>query len=329
MNQTSVRREAFLQLLEETRLTQSEVSERLAQAQDPAYWRNLSPSLSINGENAGDEIETSLLTPGAQADLQKEFDREGYFQIDSVLSKTTAAELKAGVEIVRGAGWPPVFSFVYDQFWLPVRTTLLERALSAILGAGYKQTCYLWAHYVCPLRGAHGWPPHVDYAGRRNRVNVWLALNDATLDNGCMYLIPKDLTPPGIAENFLKIDSFSFADMKTLLQGGRALPVRTGAALGWGPEVIHWGSYHKGQHRNPRFSISMEFVGASEKQKDDEPPLLDTTKSLPTFEQRLYSIAQGILVYQKSETLLIRYLDLAQRLLAATEPAVRKGKDHS
>jgi len=310
-------------------LTQSEVSERLAQAQDPAYWNSLSPSLSINGEHPGDKIETNRLGLGAQAGLQKEFDREGYFQIDSVLSEETAEQLKAGIEIVKDAGWHPVFSFVYDQFWLPVRTSSLVSMLSAILGPGYKQSCYLWAHYVCPLRGAHGWPPHVDYAGRRNRVNVWLALNDATLDNGCMYLIPKDLTPPGIAENFLKIDSFSFADMKNLLQGGRALPVRTGAALGWGPDVIHWGSYHKGQHEHPRFSISMEFVGASERQRDDEPPLLDTTKSLPTFEQRLYSVAQGILVYQKAETLLIRYLDLAERLLAATDPAVRRGKDHS
>jgi ectoine hydroxylase-related dioxygenase (phytanoyl-CoA dioxygenase family) len=328
MNQTSGHREALLQLLEETRLTESEVSERLAQAQDPAYWKSLNPSLSINSECLGDRIETNLPGPEAQADLQEEFGRKGYFQIDSVLSEANAERLKTGMEIVKDAGWHPVFSFVYDQFWLPVRTPLLESVLSAILGAGYKQSCYLWAHYVCPLRGAHGWPPHVDYAGRRNRVNVWLALSDATLDNGCMYLIPKDLTPPGIAENFLKIASFSFADVKTLLQGGRALPVRTGAALGWGPEVIHWGSYHKGQHGNPRFSISMEFVGASERQKDDEPPLLDTTKSLPTFEQRLYSIAQGILVYQKAETLLIRYLDLAQRLLAKTESAVRKGKDH-
>jgi len=260
---------------------------------------------------------------GAQAELQKDFEREGYFQMDSVLSEACAEQLKAGIEIVRDAGWPPVFSFVYDQFWLTVRTPSLVNVLSAILGPGYEQSCYLWAHHVSPLRGAHGWPPHVDYARRRNRVTVWLALSDATLDNGCMYLIPKDLTPPGIAENFLKVDSFSFADMKNLLQGGRALPVRTGAALGWGPDVIHWGSYHKGQPRNPRFSISLEFVGASEKPRDDEPPLLDTTKSLSTLEQRLYSIAQGILVYQKAETSLIRYFDLAERLRAATDSAVR------
>ena len=99
--------------------------------------------------------------------------------------------------------------------------------------------------------------------------------------------------------------------------------MRTGAALGWGPDVIHWGSYHKGQPRNPRFSISLEFVGASEKPRDDEPPLLDTAKSLSTLEQRLYSIAQGILVYQKAETSLIRYFDLAERLRAATDSAVR------
>ena len=317
MNQTAGHQEALLRLLEETRLLSSEVSERLAQAQDPAYWKDLDPSLSISGEDPGDNLETNPLGLSALADLQKEFVREGYFQIDSLLSEATAERLKAGIEIVRGAGWPPVFSFVYDQFWLPGRTPSLAGLLSAILGPGYKQSCHLWSHYVCPQRGAAGWPPHVDNPGRRNRVTVWLALSDATLGNGCLYLISKDLAPPGIAENFVKLDSFSHADLCTLLQGGRALPVRTGAVLGWGPEVIHWGSFHKAEYTHPRISISQEFVSASETPRDDEFPLLDTARSLPTFEQRLYAIAKGILAYQGVETLLIRYLDLAQRLVAA------------
>jgi hypothetical protein len=328
MIQTSGHREALLQLLEGTRLSQSEVSERLTQAHDPVYWKNLNPTLSINGENPGEKIETSPPGLKVQGDLEKEFDRQGYFQVDSVLSEATAERLRSGIEIVKGAGWPPVFSFVYDQFWLPVRTPSLVGLLSAILGPGYKQSCHVWSHYVCPQGGAHGWPPHVDNPALRNRVTVWFALNDATLDNGCLYLISKSLAPPGIAENFVKLDSLSFADLRTLLQGVRAMPVRAGAALGWGPEVIHWGSYHQGQQKHPRFSISLEFVGTSERPRNDEFPLLDTTKSLPTFEQRLHSIAKGILAYQKVETLLIRYLGLAQQLLTATDPAVRQGKDH-
>jgi ectoine hydroxylase-related dioxygenase (phytanoyl-CoA dioxygenase family) len=256
----------------------------------------------------------------ATAKLKEDFAGKGYFQIDSLLSRATVERLKAGIESVRDAGWPGVFSFVYDQFWTTSRAPFLVDLLSHILGPGYKQSCHLWSHYVHAKQGAAGWPPHLDNYGRPDRVTVWFALSDATLDNGCLYLIPKDLTPPGIAEKFVNLDSFPLSDLRALLQGGRALPVSAGAVLGWGPEVIHWGAY-AAEQTQPRISISQEFVADSLTRREDEVPLFDTSGSLPTFEQRLYAIGKGILTYQRVETLLIRYLDLAQELVAATTSA--------
>jgi hypothetical protein len=323
MNQIAAHREALLQLLESTRLRPHEVSERLERALDRSYWQELNPSLSIADESDDENIETAAFEPRAQAKLKEAFVREGHFRIHSLLASVAVDRLKVGMEVVRGAGWPSVFGFVYDQFWLVSRAPSLVGLLSTILGPNYKQNCHVWSHYVFPKRGATGWPPHVDNPGRQNRITIWIALNDATLENGCMHVIPKDLAPPGMADNFVKLDAFSHADVSTLLQAGRALPAPAGTVLGWGPEIIHWGSGNTtGGRTHPRISISQEFVEASMTPREDELPLFDTAGCLPTFEQRLYAVATGILNYQKMETLLIRYADLAKKLVSATRTAV-------
>src|SRR5260370_39339926 len=110
--------EAVLQLLEQTRLRPSEVSERLGQALSPAYWEKLNPFLSIDRETHGENIEKMAIGPEAENELAETFFREGYFKLDSLLSHIAIGRLKDAIEVVRRAGWPPVFGFVYDQFWL-------------------------------------------------------------------------------------------------------------------------------------------------------------------------------------------------------------------
>lgn len=315
-------REGLSRLLEQARLSQNEVSERLRLALDSTYWEKLNPHLSINAGNAGDNIETIAIGAEAQADLQKKFAKQGYFKIDALLSQAAVERLKTGIEVLKSAGWPPAFSFVYDQFWLATRTLSFVQLMSAILGPDYKQSCHLWSHYVYPRRGARGWPPHVDNPDRPNRLTVWIALNDATLDNGCLYLIPKDLVPKTLVENFVGQETCSRADLMAMLQSAEALPVSAGTVLGWQHEVIHWGSYHRAEEKNPRISISQEFIGASMTPKKDELPLFAAQSGLPSFEQRLYAIGTGILAYQRVETLLIRYSELAERLVAATRSSV-------
>lgn len=317
MEQTTKHREALSNLLEATRLPVSEVGERLQQALDPSYWEKLNPSASINAESPGSDVE-AIAIDAQEAEIADRFFREGYFQLEPALSDTAIAQLKQSLEVVNRAGWPPVFAFVYDQLWLATRTPSLMRLLTAILGPGYGQSGGLWSHIVNPRKGATGWPPHADNHDSPGRVTVWIALNDATLDNGCMYLIPKDRIPRRIVETLYGPQrSVRITDLKLMLQSARALPVRRGTVIGWQHDVIHWGSCHGGEEKEPRISISQEFIGASVKPKEDE-LVLDAQFTLPTFAQRLYAIASEILAYQSVEALLIRYVDLAQHLIAAT-----------
>jgi len=323
MNQNSNYGEALSHLLEETRLSVSEVGERLEEALDPAYWEKLNPSLSINGASPGYDLDAIAIN-SQETEIVDRFVREGYFQLEPTLSDSAIAQLKDSIEVVKRAGWPPVFAFVYDQPWLATRTPSLMKFLSAILGAGYRQSGHLWSHYVNPTKDATGWPPHVDNLHCPDRVTVWVALNDATLDNGCLYLIPKDRIPRRIVETLYgHQNSVPIVDLKVMLQSALALPARCGTVLGWQHDVIHWGSFHRGEQEHPRISISQEFIGASVESKNDE-LVFPVHSSLPTFAERLHAIAAEILVYQKVETLLIRYVELARRLTAATAAATLK-----
>jgi hypothetical protein len=322
-------REAVLELLEETRLRPSEVGERLEKALDRRYWERLNLSLSIDVED-GEKIDAAAAADAEALKQQKLADRfatEGYFQIDSLFSEAVVEDLKTGIEAVRQAGWPAVFAFVYDQFWQTARAPKLVGLLTRILGPEFRQSCHLWSHYVPADSGAGGWPPHIDNPGRQDRVTVWIALNAATLDNACLYLIPKHLTPAGVAENFAGLDSFSHADVTALLQGGRALPVPAGSVIGWGPDVIHWSALRSSGQSHPRISISQEFLAASATPRQDELPLFPVQSRLPTFAQRLYAIATAILAYQRVETPMIRYLELAQRLVAATSTSALNARE--
>jgi hypothetical protein len=306
--------ETVRQLLEQTRLREDEVTSHLGRALNPVYWERLNPDLSVSESATGEGIEATAIELEQQNEIVRKFAQEGYLQIEPILSASVIERMRDAIEVLRKNDWPPVFTYVYDQFWLVSRVPSLVRVLSAILGPGYKQIPHIWTHYVQPCKGAGGWPPHVDGPGRSIRVTVWIGLNDATLENGCIYLIPKHQTPEKIAQNFTKIQSIEWSDMRTLMHHTQALPVRTGTILGWDFQVIHWGSICN-QIQHPRISISQEFIGENIKPHKDEIPLLDVHSSLPTFSQRLQVISQAILAYERFEPLLIRYTELAQRLI--------------
>src|SRR5438093_1083574 len=79
--------------------------------------------------------------------------------------------------------------------------------------------------------------------GRRNRLTTWVPLTDATLSNGCMYVVPKstDERVQQAVENYSS-RKMSMGDVQRLLQHARALPARAGSVLCWGFGLLHWGS---------------------------------------------------------------------------------------
>jgi hypothetical protein len=310
-------RQAVRQLLERTRLQPDEVATYLTNALARGYWEQLNPALSV-GEGAARLVEATPIDPRRHDELVRRVADEGYFQTEPVLVAPAVERMRRCVEVLRREGWPPAFSFVYDEFWLAARAPSLVRLLSAVLGPGYRQIPHVWTHYVHPSRQASGWPPHVDGPGRSNRVTVWVPLTDATLENGCMYLIPRDRTPPRVAKDFARCEGVDRTELKALLHGARALPARARAALGWAFDVIHWGSPCAGPGE-PRISFSQEFIAGNVSPGEDERPLLEVHASLPTFARRLHTIGRAVVAYEPFEPLLVRFVEMARQLVTKVE----------
>jgi len=171
----------------------------------------------------------------------------------------------------------------------------------------------LWTYYLIPRRGSAGWPPHIDGNGEQ-RVTIWIPLTDSTLENGCIYVIPRNLAPPSLPADFRRWDSIKKSELNKVLQSCRALPARAGAILGWDHSLIHWGSVSHGS-TTTRISIAVEFLGAGVSPMDSERPLVEGS-SLPAFPKRLYIIGKCILAYRKFEPLMSRYGVFAEELMA-------------
>lgn len=299
---------AVIELLQASMLPPEEAGLRLGQAMSPSYWTGINPQLSI-GSTGFDQPEEPGFSP---AELAAKLERESYVQIDQAIPAALVSRMRDGIERLRKEGWPLVFGFVYDEFWLTARLQCSVTLLSAVLGPGYKQIPHIWTHCVSSP-GRAGWPPHTDGCRSSNRVSVWTALTDATLENGCMYVVLKDPSIVRITENFPGLKTISKKNMRTLLKNTRALPVSAGTLLCWDHSVIHWGSVSK-TSVEPRIATSLEFIAEAEKPRRDEEPLLDARK-LPTFSQRLNAIGKGLLAYQEFEPLVIRYAGLAKELV--------------
>lgn len=311
--------EALRQLLQQATLPENQVHARLERALDAGYWRALNPRLSI-GADAQEDRETVPLAPSVREKLLRGFREQGYFQTGPFLAQALVERMKECVEVLKREDWPPVFAFVYDEFWGVTRSPSLDELLSRLLGQGYRQTCHVWVYYVRPVHGAGGWPPHVDGSSHMDRLTVWIPLSDATLDNGCMYLVPKDGLAAATAEKFSRGESLDFSEVGVLLQNSRALPAEAGSVLCWDYGTIHWGS-KCGQAQNPRISMGVSFIGEGTQPTSKEPPLCDPHSPLPPFGRRLHVIGKAIATYQRREPLIGRYLDVARRLVEAVGAA--------
>ena len=164
------------------------------------------------------------------------------------------------VERIRTAGWPMVFTYVYDEFWTIFRTPSIVRFLNQLLGAGYLQTAGVWTYYVDPISHASGWPPHVDSCDNGERTSIWIPLTDASIDNGCMYVIPADRVPPALPRSYLNWASVSQAELAALLHNVTPLPATPGSVLGWNNRLIHWGGRAIKSEVRARVSVAAEFL---------------------------------------------------------------------
>jgi hypothetical protein len=308
----SEREKAVLQLAATAGLPMAELDARIERASDVSYWRALNPALSIDAGQASFEAEPlSLDELTAQ---REQLGREGYFQTRSILDSTVVGNMRACVEDLLSNGWPAVFAFLYDQFWNVMRTPSLKHLVTAFLGEESTQTALIWTFHVPSRRGAGGWLPHSDDSdgASLSRLTVWVPLSDATIENGCIYAIPRDRMPENVPANYSDIGALNRVDLGRMLQAVKALPSPAGALLGWDQQLIHWGSCSSG--RAPRrISIGAQFIAKGEKPGPCELPLIDGAR-LPAFEERLRLIGKAILEYRRTEPLMHKYAHLAHSL---------------
>ena len=304
-------------LMAQARLSDQELAQRILQSIDSDYWAKLCPELSLEGGTAGAVVEAVTLDVDAEKSYVESFVQDGYFRTEPLFTSSAITRMRTGIENLRKAGWPPVFSFVYDQFWQISRTPSMLNMLSKMLGPNYRQSSDIWCYYIPPISGAKGWPPHTDGIEMPHRLTIWIPMLDATIDNACMYVIPRSNTPKSLGE-FHHLKSVSLADLRTLLQGSRALPARAGSVLGWDFGLIHWGSSST-RLAQPRISIAMEFIGDKAIPKNIECPLLDALGELPSFSQRLHAIGKSLLEYTRFEPMMFRFKELAEGLIPKPE----------
>jgi len=300
-------------LLAQSVIPENEVKNLFQKTVDCAYWRTLCPDLGIMITQNFEDLQGEPLSSEQASWACAHLDRHGYFQIPGIIAPAVVARMYKAVEKLRSAGWPPVFSFVYDEFWAIPRTPSLVSFLSRKLGTGYVQSAGIWTYRIDPEARASGWAPHVDSRNDEERITIWIPLTDATIDNGCMYVIPQDRVPPTLPACYLDWTGVSGNELGILLRNVTPLPATAGSALGWNNSLIHWGGRASGAAAFPRISIGVEFMSKRASPRSWETPVFDL--HLPDFASRLRAIGQSILYYKKFETKMQKYSVLDSKLL--------------
>lgn len=263
-----------------------------APPQEAAYWRALAPGCPI--DDVGHLQSIGVLDPGPLdlAALRPRFLAEGYLHLPGFDWGQAAPALARIPRAVAAAGWPPVFSFVYDPFWqLFVR---LADLVPGLLGAPAARLPAFWTWLVDPASEQSGWAPHRDRGpkalrpdGTPTALTTWIALTDPSPLNGCMYLVPAD-RDPGYGRD--EDGGFRF-DLGSIV----ALPGKAGDLFLWNQSVLHWGGRARRRAGEPRISVAMEFQAADVAAMDQ--PLM-APDSVPLFDARLKLIAKQVLQYE-------------------------------
>jgi hypothetical protein len=308
-------KEAVEKLFTQSMLQENEVDELFQKAMDVKYWRALSPWMGIMDQKAVRSLESSGPSSEMEASALSHLARHGYFQLPTVTSSDAIGRMCSSVESLRNAGWPAVFSYVYDEFWALLRTPGMVRFLSRHLGPGYVQNANVWTYRVNPRTRSSGWPPHTDNWDYQDRLTLWIPLTDATIDNGCMYVIPQDCVPSMLPRNYSDWESVSKQDLQVLLHNVTPLPAAAGSVLGWHHQLIHWGGRATKSTARARISFAVEFLREAGTPSKLELPVFD--KALPDIHSRLRVISRAILKYEKFEPAMRRYHDLALKLTNA------------
>ncbi len=276
------------------------------------FWRAFAPGLRVGDPRSVQALEA--ITPGEadMAAIRALVVEEGYFHASNIAWPMDVAVMAETVRALDRAGLPPVFAFIYDEFWIPFYR--LQPIYAGLLGE-YAMLPDFWVWNVDPARGDSGWRPHRDKGqmalfpdGSPKSMTTWMPLSKATPLNGCMYIVPATQDP---TYNTPQDKEWKF-DHAAIL----ALPAEAGDVFMWNQAVLHWGSRTSPRGGASRVSMAFEF------QRADVAPFnqpLMAPLAFHPFGFRLRLIAKQVLQYRHMYKVDPAIERIAQQVLAAPD----------
>lgn len=268
--------------------TRKRVGRLRDQLDDPDFWRQLNPHLTISETPIASRVQP-VPFPAAEAVRHADFlQQEGYLLIPAAFGPAHIAPLRQAVERVVAQGLPSGMVWVYDEFYTLFHQ--VQQMCEPMLGPSpLLLPKDFWVFHVPPGRagragfGAYG--PHRDYfvdrafldGGRPRVLNVWIPLTDVTPLDSCMYVVH----PEGDEDYWTETPEVRQEALE--LSAIRALPAPAGSVLAFSTRAAHWGSRSSSLATGPRMSATCVL-----QRRDTAPfsdPVLDLTQPL-TWERR-------------------------------------------
>lgn len=228
------------------------------------FWLSLNPGMSITDYPYLKQPPKLSTETAGKLNHVRQMKTEGYFKLDGVLPEDNIKSMADAVIRLVDEGFPPIFAYVYDEFWQIFRN--ISPLVTPIFGDHYRLSTNRWAWHIPPSGEDAGFAPHRDMVGCPEPVmrkdglpwiaTVWIPLHDVDSTNACMHVLPtnKDDNVP---------DNMTCTDIpQESIQNIHALPCKAGSILSWNPNVLHWGSRSSEWASEPRISIATYLLAA-------------------------------------------------------------------
>ena len=238
------------------------------------YWRRIAPGLHVNDS---DFIARALATPPELSPVvvercKAQLQSDGFFTLPPESLPWSGLSFKAmrlAVRQLQRRGWPATLLLAYDEVWAMAHQ--LSHLMAAVSG-GCANSLDMLAWSITPSLGQSGFAPHRDRQpadvaasfrpdGTAKYTTVWVALSEATPENSCLYLVPRQ-HDPGYADGDDHSPEAEDPLIRVLrsdaaVQAVRACPLRPGGAVIFTHRAMHWGS--KGQLQCTKARVSISF----------------------------------------------------------------------
>lgn len=282
----------------------------MAKLRDVQFWQTLCPEMTITEQLS--LAETSTFGEGNQLDqdhwaqCKESIQTDAYFVYDSYFPIGFTDRLAACMKQVDEAGLPPVFCFVFDEFWELLLQ--LDPMLQDLLN-DYDILPAVWGWFVKPEQQT-AFAPHrdgvrdvaTDDEEHLDYLTIWVPLTDLNHRSSCISVLPASCD----ADYDKGTDKIRITDQQEV----RSLQAKRGSVMCWTIGLAHWGTKQI-DPENPRMSVGYFVQNA-----DADclvPPPIDLTEPLP-IERRLAIIGQQILDYARDERQ--ETLQMAEHLVA-------------